>query len=103
MPVPLLSIYSATKAYIDSISRALHEEYKDKGIVIQNSLSTYWLPNKEQSVRNALLAIGSQSRACDPLVVALKTYSSMKKNNCYLKRHILYEELRDRIYTPINS
>ncbi|CAG2116394.1 unnamed protein product, partial [Medioppia subpectinata] len=75
LPVPLLSLYSATKAYVDSMSRALHEEYKDKGIVIQsvlpfytatnhirNNWFTYWVPNKEECVRNALSAIGSESR-----------------------------------------
>ncbi|CAG2177005.1 unnamed protein product [Oppiella nova] len=39
-PIPLLAIYSATKVYIDYLSRCLHQEYKSKGIVIQSLMST---------------------------------------------------------------
>ncbi|XP_030879001.1 very-long-chain 3-oxoacyl-CoA reductase-like [Leptonychotes weddellii] len=36
-PVPLLAIYSATKAFADFFSQCLHEEYKSKGIFVQVS------------------------------------------------------------------
>lgn len=35
-PVPLLTVYSATKAYIDFFSKGLHQEYKSKGIDVQS-------------------------------------------------------------------
>ncbi|MBN3290471.1 DH12A protein, partial [Polypterus senegalus] len=34
-PVPLLTLYSATKAFVDFFSRALHAEYKSRGITVQ--------------------------------------------------------------------
>lgn len=37
-PVPLLTIYSSTKAFVDFFSRALNAEYKCKGIIIQSVL-----------------------------------------------------------------
>ena len=35
-PIPLLTLYSATKAYMDYFFRGLTEEYRRKGIVIQS-------------------------------------------------------------------
>uniref|UniRef100_A0A5F5PMD5 Very-long-chain 3-oxoacyl-CoA reductase n=1 Tax=Equus caballus TaxID=9796 RepID=A0A5F5PMD5_HORSE len=37
-PAPLLTIYSATKAFVDFFSRSLHEEYRSKGIFVQVTL-----------------------------------------------------------------
>ncbi|RMC00290.1 hypothetical protein DUI87_22897 [Hirundo rustica rustica] len=34
-PTPLLTLYSATKAFVDYFSRGLHAEYKSKGIIVQ--------------------------------------------------------------------
>ncbi|XP_067828328.1 very-long-chain 3-oxoacyl-CoA reductase-like [Heptranchias perlo] len=34
-PHPLLTMYSATKAFVDFFSRALNAEYKSKGIIVQ--------------------------------------------------------------------
>ncbi|XP_039392745.1 very-long-chain 3-oxoacyl-CoA reductase isoform X4 [Mauremys reevesii] len=34
-PSPLLTLYSATKAFVDFFSRGLHAEYKSKGIIVQ--------------------------------------------------------------------
>ncbi|MBN3271968.1 DH12A protein, partial [Polyodon spathula] len=34
-PVPLLTLYSSTKAFVDFFSRALHAEYKSRGIIVQ--------------------------------------------------------------------
>ena len=34
-PAPLLTVYSATKAYVDFFSQALQIEYRTKGIIIQ--------------------------------------------------------------------
>ncbi|XP_009872513.1 PREDICTED: estradiol 17-beta-dehydrogenase 12, partial [Apaloderma vittatum] len=34
-PTPLLTLYSATKAFVDYFSQGLHAEYKSKGIIVQ--------------------------------------------------------------------
>ena len=34
-PMPLITVYSATKVYVDFFSRGLQSEYEDKGIDIQ--------------------------------------------------------------------
>ncbi|GFY40701.1 very-long-chain 3-oxoacyl-CoA reductase [Trichonephila inaurata madagascariensis] len=37
-PVPLLSMYSASKVYVNFFSKATQEEYKKKGIIVQSVL-----------------------------------------------------------------
>uniref|UniRef100_A0A8C5N3Q6 3-ketoacyl-CoA reductase n=1 Tax=Leptobrachium leishanense TaxID=445787 RepID=A0A8C5N3Q6_9ANUR len=44
-PVPLLTVYSATKAFVDFFSRGLHAEYKNKGITVQSVLPFYVATN----------------------------------------------------------
>ena len=41
MPTPLLSVYSASKSYVDIFSRGLCEEYKNKGITVQSVAPGY--------------------------------------------------------------
>ena len=73
-PVPLLSLYSASKAYCDHLSRALHHEYKDKGIVIQSVLPSFvatnmsrmkpsfTCPTAKDYVREALTTVGIENQ-----------------------------------------
>ncbi|XP_030056666.1 very-long-chain 3-oxoacyl-CoA reductase [Microcaecilia unicolor] len=74
-PVPLLTIYSATKAFVDFFSRGLHAEYKSKGIIVQSVLPFYvatkmskirkptWdKPSPEVYVRSALRTVGLESQ-----------------------------------------
>uniref|UniRef100_A0A4W2G3F2 Very-long-chain 3-oxoacyl-CoA reductase n=1 Tax=Bos indicus x Bos taurus TaxID=30522 RepID=A0A4W2G3F2_BOBOX len=74
-PVPLLTIYSATKAFVDFFSQCLHEEYKSKGIFVQSVLPffvatklakigkpTLDKPSSEKFVKCAIKTIGVQSR-----------------------------------------
>ncbi|XP_073434657.1 very-long-chain 3-oxoacyl-CoA reductase [Dendrobates tinctorius] len=74
-PVPLLTVYSATKAFVDLFSRGLHAEYKSKGVTVQSVLPFYvatkmsgirkptWdKPSPEDYVRSALSTVGLQSR-----------------------------------------
>jgi len=69
--VPLLSVYSATKAYVQFFSHCIHEEYKSKGIIVQNvapgfvasKLSgirspTLIAPSPHSFVHSALLTVG---------------------------------------------
>ncbi|XP_008585625.1 PREDICTED: estradiol 17-beta-dehydrogenase 12 [Galeopterus variegatus] len=73
--VPLLTIYSATKAFVDFFSRCLHEEYRSKGIFVQCVLPYYVAtklakirkptldkPSAETFVKSAIKTVGLQSR-----------------------------------------
>ncbi|XP_068022949.1 very-long-chain 3-oxoacyl-CoA reductase [Melanerpes formicivorus] len=74
-PTPLLTLYSATKAFVDYFSRGLHAEYKSKGIFVQSVLPYYVAtklskirqpsfdkPSPEAYVRAALGTVGMQPR-----------------------------------------
>ncbi|XP_075994432.1 very-long-chain 3-oxoacyl-CoA reductase-A isoform X2 [Genypterus blacodes] len=37
-PLPLLTVYSATKAFVDFFSRGLQEEYRRQGVIVQSVL-----------------------------------------------------------------
>ncbi|XP_053922705.1 very-long-chain 3-oxoacyl-CoA reductase isoform X2 [Cuculus canorus] len=80
-PTPLLTLYSATKAFVDYFSRGLHAEYKSKGIIVQSVLpyyvatkmskirkATFDKPSPETYVRAALGTVGlqSQTNGCLP-------------------------------------
>ena len=49
IPTPMLTVYSASKAYMDFFSRALNTEYADKGIIVQ-SLNHYFVSTKVQKL-----------------------------------------------------
>ncbi|XP_031420933.1 very-long-chain 3-oxoacyl-CoA reductase-A isoform X2 [Clupea harengus] len=53
-PVPLLTIYSATKAFVDFFSRGVHTEYKGKGIIIQSVLP-FFVATKMTRIRKPTL------------------------------------------------
>ncbi|KAL2303436.1 hypothetical protein Nmel_008704 [Mimus melanotis] len=74
-PTPLLTLYSATKAFVDYFSQGLHAEYKSKGIIVQSVLPYYVAtkmskirkptldkPSPETYVRAALGTVGLQSQ-----------------------------------------
>ncbi|XP_004436940.1 PREDICTED: very-long-chain 3-oxoacyl-CoA reductase [Ceratotherium simum simum] len=74
-PVPMLTLYSATKAFVDFFSRCLHEEYRSKGIFVQSVLPyfvatklskirkpTLDKPSSETYVKSAIKTVGLQSR-----------------------------------------
>ncbi|NXP21038.1 DHB12 reductase, partial [Scytalopus superciliaris] len=74
-PTPLLTLYSATKAFVDFFSRGLHAEYQSKGIIVQSVLPYYVAtkmskirkatldkPSPETYVRSALGTVGLQSQ-----------------------------------------
>ncbi|KAH9519178.1 hypothetical protein Btru_074910 [Bulinus truncatus] len=54
--VPLLSLYSASKAYIDVLSRCLQQEYSSKGITIQ-CISPFFVVSKLSKMRRPNLLI----------------------------------------------
>lgn len=53
-PVPLLTVYSSTKAFIDFFSRGLQAEYKSKGIIIQSVLP-FFVATKMTKIRKPTL------------------------------------------------
>lgn len=53
-PVPLLTIYSATKTFVDFFSRCLHEEYRSKDIFVQSVLP-YFLATKLAKIQKPTL------------------------------------------------
>lgn len=55
IPTPLLTVYSATKAYVDFFSRGLNVEYKSKGIIVQ-SLCPYFVSTKLSAMRSSWMA-----------------------------------------------
>ncbi|XP_064308383.1 very-long-chain 3-oxoacyl-CoA reductase [Phalacrocorax carbo] len=80
-PTPLLTLYAATKAFVDYFSRGLHAEYKSKGIIVQSVLPyyvatkmskirkpTFDKPSPETYVKAALGTVGlqSQTNGCLP-------------------------------------
>ncbi|KAJ6224534.1 hypothetical protein RDWZM_003079 [Blomia tropicalis] len=74
-PMPLLSVYTASKIFVDYLSRALQFEYAQKGIIIQSVLPAYvttkmskirraslMVPSPATYVRHALKTVGIESR-----------------------------------------
>ncbi|XP_020041641.1 very-long-chain 3-oxoacyl-CoA reductase isoform X1 [Castor canadensis] len=99
LPVPLLTIYSATKAFVDFFSRCLHEEYKSKGIFVQSVLPyfvatklakirkpTLDKPSAETFVKSAIKTVGLQSRTTGYLIHAV-----MGSVNSILPQWIYYK------------
>lgn len=98
-PVPLLTIYSATKAFVDFFSQCLHEEYRSKGIFVQSVLPyyvatklakirkpTFDKPSSETFVKSAMKTVGLQSRTNGYLVHSLMgTIHSMLPSWVFVK------------------
>ena len=57
-PVPYMNVYSATKAYVKSFSLALHEEYKDKSIVVTAVCPGYTKTNFQNAANMSSDAVG---------------------------------------------
>ncbi|XP_053127005.1 very-long-chain 3-oxoacyl-CoA reductase [Hemicordylus capensis] len=51
-PCPFMTLYSATKAFVDFFSRSLDTEYRSKGITVQ-SVQPYFVVTKLSKVREA--------------------------------------------------
>lgn len=74
-PMPLLTLYTSSKIFVDYMSRALQFEYAQKGITIQSVLPAYvttkmskirrssmMVPTPTTYVRHALRTVGLESR-----------------------------------------
>lgn len=83
IPTPMLTVYSATKAYMDFFSRAMQLEYKSKGIIVQ-SLSPYFVSTKLSGMRKSLMSPKPNEYVSN----ALKTIGSQTVSNGYLYHNI---------------
>uniref|UniRef100_S4RW23 Hydroxysteroid (17-beta) dehydrogenase 12b n=1 Tax=Petromyzon marinus TaxID=7757 RepID=S4RW23_PETMA len=101
-PVPLLSLYSATKVFVDFFSRGLNTEYKSKGIIVQSVLPFYVksnmsriqratlnMPEAETFACSALATVGRQSRTYGYLPHALQAWLSNMVPTCLAMKTIL--------------
>ncbi|NXT85389.1 HSDL1 protein, partial [Zapornia atra] len=78
-PTPMLTIYGASKTYLDYFSRALHYEYASKGIFVQSltpfviatkmgacisiaSKRSFFFPSAEEYARYAISTLGLSTR-----------------------------------------
>lgn len=59
-PTPLLSLYGATKIYVDFLSRGLQAEYASKGIIVQSVLPSYVATNMSK-IRKATFLVPTPS------------------------------------------
>lgn len=51
---PMISLYGATKAFVDHFSKSLHDEYKDSGVDIQAVVPAYVSTNMTNNMRPSL-------------------------------------------------
>ncbi|XP_034040587.1 very-long-chain 3-oxoacyl-CoA reductase-B [Thalassophryne amazonica] len=84
-PVPLLTIYSASKAFVDFFSRGLQAEYKSKGIIIQSVLP-FFVATKLSKIRRATLGKPSPERY---VAAELSTVGLQSQTNGYLPHAII--------------
>lgn len=83
LPTPLLTVYSATKAYVDFFSRSANIEYSSKGIIFQ-SLNPYFVSTKLSGVRPSFMAPKPNKFVSD----ALNTIGSQHVTNGCLVHNI---------------
>ncbi|XP_030621489.1 very-long-chain 3-oxoacyl-CoA reductase-B isoform X2 [Chanos chanos] len=84
-PVPLLSLYSSTKAFVDFFSRGLDAEYKSKGIIIQSVLP-FFVTTKLSKIRRATLDTPTPERY---VAAELNTVGLQSQTNGYLPHAIM--------------
>ncbi|KAM9408518.1 very-long-chain 3-oxoacyl-CoA reductase-B isoform 1-T1 [Pholidichthys leucotaenia] len=84
-PVPLLSVYAASKAFVDFFSQGLQAEYKSKGIIIQSVLP-FFVATKLSKIRRATLDKPSPERY---VAAQLNTVGLQTQTNGYLPHAIM--------------
>lgn len=84
-PVPLLTVYSASKAFVDFFSQGLQAEYKSKGIIIQ-SVMPFFVATKLSKIRRATLDKPSPERY---VAAELNTVGLQTQTNGYLPHAIM--------------
>ncbi|XP_073510591.1 very-long-chain 3-oxoacyl-CoA reductase-B-like isoform X1 [Phyllobates terribilis] len=83
-PYPIMTIYSATKAFLDYFSRSLYIEYKSKGIMVQSVLPMVVSTNMAHNLPSNLLV----KKANDFVREALNTVGYTHRTNGCLSHSI---------------
>ncbi|KAK1159905.1 very-long-chain 3-oxoacyl-CoA reductase-B-like [Acipenser oxyrinchus oxyrinchus] len=84
-PVPLLTLYSSTKAFVDFFSRAMHAEYKSQGIIVQSVLP-FFVATKLSKIRRPTLDKPSPGAY---VKAALSTVGLQVQTNGYLPHALM--------------
>ncbi|MCJ8747367.1 hypothetical protein PDJAM_G00152580 [Pangasius djambal] len=84
-PVPLLTLYSSSKAFVDFFSRGLDAEYRSKGVVIQSVLP-FFVTTKLSKIKRASLDIPTPERY---VAAQLSTVGLESQTNGYLPHAIM--------------
>ncbi|PWA24568.1 hypothetical protein CCH79_00011786 [Gambusia affinis] len=84
-PVPLLTVYSATKAFVDFFSRGLHEEYRRQGIIIQSVLP-FFVATKMTRIRKPTLDKPTPERY---VAAELNTVGLQSQTNGYFPHAVM--------------
>lgn len=84
-PVPLLTVYSASKAFVDFFSQGLQAEYKSKGIIIQ-SIMPFFVATKMSKIRRATLDKPTPERYVS---AEINTVGLQTRTNGYLPHAIM--------------
>lgn len=84
-PVPLLTVYSATKAFVDFFSRGLQEEYRRQGIIIQSVLP-FFVATKMTRIRTPTLDKPTPERY---VAAAVTTAGVQSQTNGYFPHAVM--------------
>ncbi|XP_058263711.1 very-long-chain 3-oxoacyl-CoA reductase-A isoform X2 [Hemibagrus wyckioides] len=84
-PVPLLTVYSSTKAFVDFFSRGLQAEYNCKGIIIQSVLP-FFVATKMTKIRKPTLDKPTPERY---VAAALTTVGLQDQTNGYFPHAVM--------------
>ncbi|XP_028258551.1 very-long-chain 3-oxoacyl-CoA reductase-B [Parambassis ranga] len=84
-PVPLLTVYSASKAFVDFFSRGLQAEYKNKRIIIQ-SVMPFFVATKLSKIRRPTLDKPNPERY---VAAQLNTVGLQTQTNGYLPHAVI--------------
>ncbi|KAM9817179.1 very-long-chain 3-oxoacyl-CoA reductase-B [Neosynchiropus ocellatus] len=84
-PCPLLTVYSASKAFVDFFSRGLQAEYSSRGVIIQSVLP-FFVATKLSKIRRATLDKPTPERY---VAAALNTVGLQTQTNGYLPHAII--------------
>lgn len=123
-PCPLLSIYAATKAFVDVFSRSVAYEYAKKGIIVQSVLpgfvatkmskirKAYWMaPTPEDYIKSQLKTVGLDGQTTGfwshelqyyftqhvfPIIYDRSLTSNIAFNQMKLFRHKALKKLQQR-------
>ncbi|XP_004928860.2 very-long-chain 3-oxoacyl-CoA reductase [Bombyx mori] len=98
IPSPLLTVYAATKAYVDKFSEGLDMEYSKKGIVVQCILPGFVCSNMSGIRRSSLFAPTAKVFVQS----AIKLVGTTTRNTGYLP-HAAFVNIVNSIYETANS